>query len=570
MYNRPAENFAFAKDVAGLAERSPLIWALSYIKLPKGAIWTFEDRKWQRDIIEDTHPEIVVIKPTQIGMTTVMTTKVLWFVSYNVSRGMITLPRRDDVTDYVGATLDPMIESSEFLNTKLGKPDTVRGKRLGDSFIHIMEASVTPRMLPVDILANDEVDMSDPDNLEQFVARLDASEYEYHYRFSTPTVSGYGIDAEYERSDQREWVVRCNRCNHDQILDWEINLHNGEDGIYYVCSKCKEMLSVEAITNGSWVAQNEKSDIHGYHVSHMMLPITRPPEKLYEESLVMDRKTFYNLRLGRPWRPVGGSMPPTLFKDNSFWHGHTKEEWRKDKNAKYFLGADQGNDAHVVVGKLVEGQTLEIIFAEHITPKSSGDQFERIGAIMRMFDISYGIIDANPNRVSAYKMCQEFQGKMSACDIGALNYPFKFHGFTGDTAYKVNANRTDLLDGLRDWVSSGKIQFWGRWENREPVIDQMITHCAALKRDTGKKKLQSGGEKVVGIWRKSGHDHFAFALSLLRLAAIIDPGSRSFRFTTIGRNVDDGRKRKSKVWTNSYLPDDEEIDTNGEIPFYMR
>ena len=302
---QPNEDYSLAKKVSDISEQSTLVWGVSYIALPKGGIWSFVDRKWQIDITDDMAPNIVVMKPTQVGLTTIMTVKALWFVSHIRSRGMITFPRKDDVSDYVASTLDPMIEGSEALYAKMGKTDTVRLKRIGDSFLHIMEASVTPRMLPVDILMNDEIDLSNPDNLEQFVARLDVSAYKYHYRFSTPTVSGYGVDAEYERSDQREWVVKCTYCSKEQVLDWDRHLivDERDERPYYACEKCSEEFAIDAIINGTWVPMNPESDTHGYHVSHMMLPFTRPVDKLYEESKVMDVRTFYNLRLGRPWRP---------------------------------------------------------------------------------------------------------------------------------------------------------------------------------------------------------------------------------------------------------------------------
>ena len=294
---------------------------------------------------------------------------------------------------------------------------------------------------------------------------------------------------------------------------------------------------------------NPESDTHGYHVSHMMLPFTRPVDKLYEESKVMDVRTFYNLRLGRPWRPIGGSIPPQVFRDYSFQKGHQKEEWPR-KGETYFLGADQGNDAHIMIGRLTESGDVDVVYAEHVQPSSTDDHFERIGALMRLYNVRYGIVDANPNRVSAYKLCEEFDGKLSACDIGGLDYPFRFHGFTGTSAYKVNANRTDMLDGLRDWLVEGRFQIWGSWDTREPIVDEIINHCDALKRDTTTRRVQGGGEKVVGVWRKAGKDHFAFAFSLLRLAAVINPGAHSFDFAVIGQGRDKRniKKRKSKVW----------------------
>ena len=551
-------NLGFARTIAEASEKSPYVWAVSYLALPKGIVWSFDDRMWQVEILEDLHPRIVVEKPTQIGLTTVATIKGLWFISHHKSRAMYTLPRRDDVTDYVATTLDPLIETSEYLASRMGRTNNTRMKRIGDSFYHVMEASVTPRMLPVDILINDEVDMSDPENMEQFGARLDASKYKYHYQFSTPTVAGFGIDAEYERSDRREWVVTCSMCNHEQVLDWDEHLIKADvEEPYLACAGCKGAIRSEDIVSGRWIVTNPGSPIHGYHVSHLMLPYTRPLHALIEEEKVMKRKTFYNLRLGKPWTPIGGSMPSTMFKDHSFRNGHAMKS-HVEKGYRYYLGADQGNEIHVMVGRVAYGsERLEIIYAEHIKPARGEDQFERLGAIMRMFNIDFGLCDANPNRQSIYNLCKEMHGKLGAADIGAYTYPFKWHGFTGGSAYKLIVNRTDMLDGLRDDLATEKISLWGNWDNRPYVIKEIIRQCGNLKRDTEIRKLQSGGETVVGIWRKIGDDPFGFAACLCRLAAGLAPGMTSFDFAVVGesrRGEEKVKKEvvKSTVWEDTF------------------
>jgi len=555
-YGQARQKRKFDENVSLAASRSPFVWSVSYIALPKGVHWSFADMKWQIDVFDDPHPHLVGMKPTQVGWTTIASCKTLWFISNITSRAMYTLPRRDDVTDYVSTIINPFIEGSEYLRNKVGRTDTLRMKRIGESFFHVMEASVTPRMLAVDILINDEVDMSDQENLEQFAARLDRSKYQYHYRFSTPTVAGFGIDAEYERSDRREWMVTCSRCNREQFLEWEVHLirpDSADDEPYYACEACKEQFRLEDIIDGKWAITNPDSDIHGYHVSHMMLPLTRPPKQLLAEEAVMDTRTFYNLRLGRPWKPVGGSMPLHIFMDHSFRSGHDRQTHRQD-GYKYYLGADQGNEIHVAVGRVPDGtDRLEIVYLEHIKGGKGREQFERLAAIMRMYEIDFGLCDANPNRASIYSLAQELHGKLGAADIGEFNYPFKWHGFKGEAAYRMVCSRSDMLDGLRDDIIRERISFYGSWGNRDKLVSTAIQECGNLKRDTAKRKLRSGGEKVVGIWRRVGSDHFAFALSLLRLAAEVSPNKASFGFHEVGagrepENVEGTVKKESKVW----------------------
>lgn len=556
MASQRRNDLAFARSVADISEKSPFVWGVSYIALPKGSVWSFDDRKWQVEILEDLHPRIVVEKPTQIGLTTIATIKGLWFISHFKSRAMYTLPRRDDVTDYVATTLDPIIEGSEFLSVRMGRTNNARMKRIGDSFYHVTEASVTPRMLPVDILINDEVDMSDQENMEQFLARLDASKYKYHYQFSTPTVSGFGINSEYDRSDRRVWIVTCSRCSHEQELDWDEQLVRDAVEPYLACNKCRDAILPGDITDGRWVITNPGAEAHGYHVSHLMLPYTRPISDLLREEKVMDKKTFYNLRLGRPWVPIGGSMTSSLFRDHAFRNGHAMMAHREN-GYRYYLGADQGNEIHVVVGRVpVGGDKIEIVYAEHIKPRRGEDQFERLGAIARMFDVDFGICDANPNRTSIYNLSKELHGKLGAADIGSYSYPFKWHGFTGSSAYKLTVDRTDMLDGLRDDIASEKISLWGDWESRPYIVREIIRHCSSLKRDTETRRLQSGGETVVGVWRKTGEDHYAFAISLCRIAAVIAPNMSKFDFAVVGdsdnKEENKGRLEKSRVWEGQY------------------
>lgn len=204
-----------------LEKESALFWSIRNIRLPKGMAWDFSNRAWQAQIFDDPTDDLVVLKPTQVGMTTVMLCKMLHFATYNNVRAMYTLPRQDDVYDLVNGRLERIIADSPTLSSRIGTIDNVRFKTYGQSYLHFMESSVTPRMLDVDILVNDEVDMSNQDNLEQYVARLDASLHRIKYRISTPTIPNFGISSLYDDSDQKRWLVKCPSCNHYQELDWE-------------------------------------------------------------------------------------------------------------------------------------------------------------------------------------------------------------------------------------------------------------------------------------------------------------------------------------------------------------
>ena len=93
---------------------------------------------------------------------------------------------------------------------KLSNVDNVRLKVYGSSYIHFMESTVPPRMLDVDLLINDEVDLSNQDYLEQYIARLDALLrpcLENIHADHTQLWNTRGI----ERSTKNTWFVKCPR-----------------------------------------------------------------------------------------------------------------------------------------------------------------------------------------------------------------------------------------------------------------------------------------------------------------------------------------------------------------------
>ena len=347
----------------------------------------------------------------------------------------------------------------------------------------------------------------------------------------------------------REWVVRCSRCGHDQVLDWDVNVvRDYKDGKpAYVCAKCREPLRAEDITEGQWVSQRQGDiDVHGYHVSHMMMPISRPLEDLLVDEATMSQRNFYNLRLGKPWTPVGGSMTVALFRDRAFDSQHRRESGPEHPRSRYYFGADQGNNIHVVVARSNPGDdVLYVVYAEHIHHKPGQNPYDRLEAIIKAFDVDFCIIDGLPYRVSAHDSAKRFHGKVACASIGSHSYQYKWFGFTGDDAYRVVVDRTDLFDGLRDDVLDGKVQMYGRWEQRDNDIDEVIHHCANMKRDTREKKTSSGGTISMGVWRPTGSDHFAFALAFARLARIIDPSPGKFRVAAVGNKEE---QRESKVW----------------------
>lgn len=496
-------------DFGNLSKRSPLLWSMAHIPLPKGAAWDFTGRSWQIDIFEDVSPMTVFMKPTQIGLTTINLSKYLFFAVHHDCRLMYTLPRQDDVTDLVTSRLDEIIRNSPVLRSLSGNVNNVRMKSLGGSFLHFMEASVPPRMLDVDYLVHDEVDLSNQANLEQYASRLDASAFRELHRLSTPTISSYGIHALYESSDKKKWFVKCPRCNSEFFLEWSLHFKSNSSKSWYACDRCGKEITAETIDDGRWIATgNGNSSISGYSISQMMTPTLTPPARLKQQSESMSPKNFANLRLGEPFAPTVGGISRSGIYSSCFDSGHSRGMQSGD--VSYFLGADQGNELHVAIGCKV-GNKLFVVHLEKISFESG---FERLEYLIRRYRITKGIVDALPNRHSAYQVARNFNGRIRLATFSDIDSIFREDGDD-----RVIINKHDAYDNLSDLIDKGRIQFYGSRSGMDSGVSDAVEHLTNMRRDEVVRSTRSGGEINKIVWVNTGPDHYADTLLYLSIAA---------------------------------------------------
>lgn len=532
--------------------KSQLVWMVNNIRLPKGAAWEFEDRPWQIQIIEDEGKYIVTRKPTQIGMSTVFLSKMLYFTDMHQVRAMYTLPRQDDVTDMVYSRLQEVINESPYIREKMSGVDNVRMKKFGKSYIHFAEMSVPPRMMDVDWMCNDEVDLSNQEHLEQAASRMDASKYSYRHQISTPSIENVGIDALYKLSDQKEWVVKCAYCSHEQVMTWNENVVHHKGETKYLCQRCKNALHADDIREGNWVAMgNTNSLMSGYQISHLMIPYINK-EKLWIESKTMSQKNFYNFRLGLPFTPSSGSITKDVIMNNCFDTQHKPESASRSNSETYVIGADQGNRINYVVGKLVEDR-IEIVELGEIEFEQG---FDELVKIMKRFNISQAVIDASPNHHPVNKICKDFSGRA----LEAFFPPIIEHFKIIDNI-RININKVDAYDNLLADIVANKIQFYFDGFRMTPEVEKAIDHLTNMRRDIVESPNRATGRTTSHIWRNTGPDHYADAIVYMNTAAIVARGN-SVGLTVVDLS-DSGEWQRYKSEPKDILMG-EEFDSRGE------
>jgi hypothetical protein len=551
-------------EIKKYSEYSPWVWTMANVMLPMDRKWSFAERQWQIDIFEDNHREIVSKKSAQVGETTVFICKALWFMEHYKVRVIWTFPRRDDVGEFVQTRFNPILNSSPNLSGKVGRdkddPQNIRILKFNDSFIYFQESSVDPRQTPADMVVNDEVDRSNTQFLDAYVGRLEDSDWKYHYRFSTPTIPNFGIDAIFNNeSDMRYWMVKCSHCNHFQSLIWDKNLMFDAEGLpYYGCEKCRGVLNPDVILNGEFVPMKPSRSVHGYQITGMMMPLSKTPAFMYNRFRSMTkRKNFYNLLLGETYESEGMSFDSETILSNVYRADEEPYPHRNRAAGSTYMGVDQKGDIHVVIAEMVPGSdnehpVLRIIHAEVIPRKQGEDSWRRLGKLMDWFKIRFCVHDALPNQHNAEEFRNTFRGKVGLkFDSVAKQGLYTFNEKDG----RILLDRTQSFDGFLDDIQSGLWRFWGTRGNMSPVLKEMVAHCSNMKRDEEERKNKSGGTTTYGVWRRTGTDDFAHAWAYCRLAAIIRPATQ-LQVQLIGGQQEDEdiEYEESKIWPGLMIP----------------
>lgn len=568
---------AVSKDeLMSLVRRDPLAFGITFVDLLEDKQWEVESRAWVKEIYATANPwliekypgearRMVVTKSTQSGISSMAMTKALHFAVNWPTRIGYTLPRQQDTIDFVTTRFDAVIRSSDYLKSKLGVPDSTHAKRIGNSYIFFMEMSTEPRMLPIDSLYVDEVDLSNPDNLASVLNRLDASRWKMVTYLSTPTVPNYGIHGLYNGSDMRQWLVKCPKCGTEQPMDWEVNLRivgpqNNPVKVFYGCAACNSEITVQHMQTGRWVAQHPElsKDLVGFHV-HQLL--TTPADQLYK--IFRDPQTklieFYRKRLGKPYEVGGGSIERDDFLATCFDAPYVPE-LENDGKSTYYMGADQGNELQVLVAK-VEPHTRrpKLVHVERI-PIQKG--FDRLAQLMDIFRVRKAVLDANPNRHDAIKMVKRFPGRILIADYSE-NQKEAWRTSKGMAEMKnvttnVTINRTTGFDALMDSIKQGHWQMFGEPPNLDPEVELVIDQVTALKRDVETRRT-AGGETQVNVWRKLRADHFAHSWLYLKTAWEAEKG-RNVKVAVIGA-VSAGEDDPDVVLDDRYKPPEEIVKT---------
>ena len=459
---------------------------------------------------------------------------------YYPSGVLYLFPTSDDVIDFSKSRFNSLIEKNyEFIGRYLGTTSAAEVKKIGSGTLYLRGARVTQkieglkkeasklRSIPVDKIVFDEVDLMDPDMITMALERFSHSTVQEEGYLSTPTIPDFGIDKIYNESDQRQWMIKCSRCNRECCLetDFPNSVKFMKDGrAYRACMKCGEELLP---SDGRWVAQNPKSEIAGWWISQLNSLYVNPGTilRLFEDPPNGNLQEVYNSKLAMAY--IAAENRLTVNDVYSCCGTHIIQTQDKGPCG---MGIDvQGKTLVIVIGKKVFGGRKKIIYAGEVP------DFADAVELGKMFHVKRAAVDYQPETRKA----REFQ-KNGEFPVYLVRYrdSVKTGEKVDDDSGVIELARTEIFDMTGKNTKQGVYVFPRRCPQVEEFAKQMSNTAKVIEED-----LRRGGK--IYRYRKLGPEHFRNAMNYFEVAvkglqeAVDDPMMNIIRKMTENKDFYD-------------------------------
>ena len=233
---------------------SALYWAEQIKLLIGGQAFNIKDHPYQVEALNGRDRVEVFKCSTQTGKTiTQIIKRVHHLIHGEYPQGsMFIFPTTKLVRRFSQSRFTPLIEDNPEIARHIPKTDNIELKRVGKSNLYFVggkvlqkiegeiQTSAALKSEPVDNLVFDELDEISDSMIDMALHRIDHSEIKDVSYSGTPSMPDYGIDAKWQESDQRVWMIRCGKCNAYTCLELEFPdcIVVNEDGSAW--RKCKK------------------------------------------------------------------------------------------------------------------------------------------------------------------------------------------------------------------------------------------------------------------------------------------------------------------------------------------
>lgn len=529
-----------------LIDRDPALWALKnrYIK---GAPLTFtsgdavKNRPWQVDILRDQHPDKVVRKSRQLGLSEMAITEFTWFLdTHPNTKAMYTFPRKEQMEDFSNTRITPIFQESAYLAGRLDKKlNNVRLKKLTNSsalFLRSAWGSATGEGVDVDILGLDEYDRM-KDNIElAFQESMKSSKYGYLRRWSTPTIPGRGVDYLFGKSDQRFWHHKCDRCGHWQVLTVEDNIIQiNPDGVdkvneqimdgtfEFMCAKCHRPLN--RWNTGEYVAKHPNiHEIRGYHISQLDAVWVSADAIMRNQFKYKAKQLFYNYVIGIPYASEGLIVTDQdILSCVKYQEPIGYRDYSKYK--KIVAGIDWGYLSWMVILGLTEDDQVDLLDLHWVedNPSAPLECVNRFTALLKPYDPDVIVADNGYGADRNSYLIQMFPGRVYACDWDTNKGNAPMVDQWNDRGFRVRVDKTVKMKRMLYNLKARQLGVFAPCEKLSMLIKHLKNVRTMMEEDDG---------VMYEVVTRIGDDHLACSLAygFIALDRILDRHNPSSGF----------------------------------------
>ncbi len=409
-----------------LGDDSFAMWCLtSGVKVDNNPV-DFENHRYLLPIYLDLGQHIVWQKAAQLGATSFMLLRLLWWLEKHQGRKAgLYFPTREGADNLSSDRLTPIINSAPSIAAIADPNSKLSLRKIGSSSLYIYHlGGVASRdSVPLDFLCFDEVRLCSPKDIDQTMERISHSSYKLKILMSTSGISGTDINARFMRGSQLIWTSTCNcpdgcdlaRTFPDCVVD---DTKRGK--LYFRCPKCKYVITDPQ--NGRYVSHNPSADHNSYHVSQLCSKYISLKEvwDMYKHTTNMSE--FYNAKLGLPHidedqRGVDMDSLKACVRHDLRW-----AESGKNKN-RTAMGIDQGGGyLMIVIADINADGTRKRLRHIEVVERHNSDYFSQEGRqqspfirareLMREFNVGICVVDGMPNYDEALQFAQDFPRKV--------------------------------------------------------------------------------------------------------------------------------------------------------------
>jgi len=494
--------------------------------------FSFKGYHFQEAITNDMHPNMDVIKISQVGITEIQIRKALAFLLRNRGTSLIfSLPNEDMQGRVASTRVKPIVSADKVFNSPMDKAAKVTRSleimQFDQSFLYLVQASeASATSIPADAVFNDEVDLSDQKILSLFNSRMQNSDWKISQRFSTPTFPAFGIDLNYQTTDQHNYLCKCNSCGHwnDPQFDhrflhipglpqdiplFEVTKEAYSETLdfvnaYVMCERCQAPLELGNPENRQWIANfPSRVNSRGYKISpfateRLSLDYIFGQMWKYQETEFI--RGFYNTVLGQAYSDGNIQIPVEDILACMTTHS---AQITPDKHENLWLGIDMGQTCHVIVGRGNDEDNLEVIQMHQVNVSGIVPWVE---TFCETYNVVGGCVDRHPYEPTARDIFKASGGKVLPVEYRGLKDTNLVRDHE-DNVIHGQANHTFFLDNFAAKIRKRKIRISG-YGNQKSVYSQ---HLREMVRN------EEPGKPAQWV-KLSGEDHYLHASGMMVIA----------------------------------------------------